>query len=102
MLSAPPLLDRGVARVRASTEWFMKRISELDRSLGVLQVSLWAVLASPLIISLDVRGQRLTPACLALVANERVVAVHQDAAGIPGEAHWPSRASTHGTTTLAL
>lgn len=61
--------------------WYGPGLTDIEQK---AQVSLWAVLASPLIISLDVRGQRLTPECLALVANERVVAVHQDAAGIPG------------------
>jgi alpha-galactosidase len=46
------------------------------------QLALWAVLASPLIVSFDVRS--MTPACKALVVNPRAIAVHQDSAGIPG------------------
>ena len=46
------------------------------------QLSLWAVLASPLIVSFDVRS--MTPACTALVTNARAIAVHQDPAGKPG------------------
>ena len=47
------------------------------------QVSLWAVLASPLIVSFDVRS--MTAECKALVTNPRVIAVHQDKAGKPGK-----------------
>ena len=47
------------------------------------QVSLWAVLASPLIVSFDVRS--MTPECSKLVNNPRVIAVHQDKAGSPGK-----------------
>ena len=47
------------------------------------QMSLWAVLASPLIVSFDVRF--MTSACSALVANTRVIGVHQDKAGRPGK-----------------
>lgn len=46
------------------------------------QLSLWAVLASPLIISFDVRN--VSADCLSLVTNARALAVHQDAAGRPG------------------
>ncbi len=47
------------------------------------QVSLWAVLASPLIVSFDVRS--MSAECKALVMNPRVIAVHQDVAGKPGK-----------------
>jgi alpha-galactosidase len=47
------------------------------------QVALWAVLASPLIVSFDVRA--MAPECKALVMNSRVIAVHQDKLGVPGK-----------------
>ena len=47
------------------------------------QVSLWAVLASPLIVSFDVRN--MPPGCKELVTNPRVIAVHQDKLGKPGK-----------------
>mgnify|MGYP006134782195 FL=1 len=48
----------------------------------VAQMSLWSVLASPLIISMDVRN--VSAQCIALVTNPRAIAVHQDALGAPG------------------
>ena len=47
------------------------------------QVALWAVLASPLIVSFDIRS--MEPDCKALVMNPRVIAVHQDVLGSPGK-----------------
>lgn len=47
------------------------------------QISLWAILASPLIVSFDVRS--MDSDCKSLVANPRVIAVHQDKAGRPGK-----------------
>lgn len=46
------------------------------------QMSLWCLLAAPLIISSDLT--RLTPAQLAILANHEVIAVDQDRAGIQG------------------
>jgi len=46
------------------------------------EFSLWAVLASPMIISVDVRD--ISPECHDLVTNERAIAVHQDPLGRPG------------------
>lgn len=46
------------------------------------QFSLWAVLASPMIISVDVRN--MSPKCYNLVTNSRAIAVHQDPLGRPG------------------
>ena len=48
------------------------------------QVSLWAIVASLMIISVDVRTMRRGDACHALVANPDMIRVHQDALGIPG------------------
>lgn len=48
----------------------------------VSQMSLWAVLASPLLVSMDVRT--MTSDCVALITNQRALDVHQDSAGIPG------------------
>lgn len=46
--------------------------------------SLWAVLASPLILSADLRtvGQR-HPECLELMLNPEIIAVNQDPAALP-------------------
>ena len=49
----------------------------------IAQVSLWAVLASPLIVSFDVRLP-MSDACRRAVTNSRAIAVHQDALGVPG------------------
>jgi hypothetical protein len=46
--------------------------------------SVWAVLASPLIISADLRTiQQEQPDCLELMLNPEIVAVNQDPAGLP-------------------
>ena len=46
--------------------------------------SVWAVLASPLIISADLRTiKEQHPDCLALMLNPEIVAVNQDPAGLP-------------------
>ena len=48
-------------------------------------MSLWTVLASPLLVSFNVTDPHVAdPACLELVTNPRAIAVHQDAAGRPG------------------
>ena len=47
------------------------------------QFALWSVLASPLLVSVDVRGG-MTRECTALLTNARAIAVHQDKAGVPG------------------
>jgi alpha-galactosidase len=46
------------------------------------QVSLWSLLAAPLIVSADLT--KLTPEPLALLTNRDVIAVDQDSAGIQG------------------
>lgn len=46
------------------------------------QMSLWSLLAAPLIISSDLT--KLTPAQLAILTNREVIAVDQDKAGIQG------------------
>ena len=43
-------------------------------------MSLWAVLASPLLVSMDVRT--MTSDCVALITNQRALDVHQDSAGV--------------------
>ena len=46
--------------------------------------SVWAILASPLIISADLRTiKEQHPDCLALMLNPEIVAVNQDPAGLP-------------------
>ena len=46
--------------------------------------SVWAILASPLIISADLRTiKEQHPECLALMLNREIVAVNQDPAGLP-------------------
>ena len=46
--------------------------------------TVWAVLASPLVLGTDVRSLAADhPECLALLLNEDIVAVNQDAAGLP-------------------
>jgi hypothetical protein len=48
------------------------------------EYSVWAVLASPLILSADIRNlQRDHPDCLAVMTNPEIVAVNQDPAGFP-------------------
>jgi len=45
------------------------------------QFAVWAVMASPIIISADLRSlQRAHPDCLAMLKNKEVLAVHQDLA----------------------
>lgn len=58
------------------------------------QFSLWAALASPLILGNDVRT--LTPACASIILNQEVIGINQDALGVRGalvlqwpEAVWP-------------
>lgn len=46
------------------------------------QMSLWSILAAPLIISSDLT--KLTPAQLAILTNPEVIAVDQDPAGVEG------------------
>ncbi|MDX1935113.1 MAG: ankyrin repeat domain-containing protein [Capsulimonadales bacterium] len=52
------------------------------------QISLWTVVAAPLILSCDLRQldpNRFFPITTALLTNDEVLAVHQDALGKPGE-----------------
>ena len=46
------------------------------------QMSLWCLLAAPLIASVDLR--KITPEMLAILTNRELIAVDQDAAGIQG------------------
>merc|ERR1712228_703464 len=47
--------------------------------------SIWAVLASPMIISADLRTLAAEhPACLAMLKNKELIAVSQDSLGEPG------------------
>ena len=50
----------------------------------VAQISLWAIMASPLIISPDIRKVQVDDLCHRLIANPRMIQVHQDPSGIPG------------------
>ena len=56
----------------------------LSRTEQWSQLALWSVLASPLLVSFDVRS--MSAECKALVTNKRAIAVHQDGAGVPGRA----------------
>lgn len=60
--------------------WYGPGFTQVEQA---SQVSLWAVLASPMIVSFDVRS--ISAECRALVLNPRVIAVHQDSAGLPGK-----------------
>ena len=51
-----------------------------------VQFALWALLKSPLVLSGDL-GQ-FTEEELKLVKNEEVIAVNQDADGVPGDQVW--------------
>ena len=69
------------------------------------QVALWAVLASPLIVSFDVRT--MDPSCKALVLNPRVIAVHQDKLGSPGKplknlGHLNTSSTSTSTSSTAI
>jgi len=44
--------------------------------------SIWAILASPIILSSDLR--QMTEECMGIIGNQEVIAVHQDALGIQG------------------
>jgi alpha-galactosidase len=57
------------------------------------QVSLWAVMSAPLILSMDLR--RLSPDAATLVANPEVIAVDQDARGAQGTV-----VATHGSVQV--
>lgn len=47
--------------------------------------SLWAILASPIIISADIRSlAREHPDCLAMLTNKELIAISQDELGLPG------------------
>jgi alpha-galactosidase len=50
------------------------------------QVSMWAILAAPLMVSRDLR--RLSPASLAALRDEEAIAVDQDPLGAQGELVW--------------
>lgn len=60
--------------------WYGPGFTQVEQA---SQVSMWAVLASPLIVSFDVRN--MSAECKDLVLNPRVIAVHQDPAGYPGK-----------------
>ena len=46
--------------------------------------SVWAILASPLVLGTDLRSLASDhPDCLALLLNKDIVAVNQDAGGLP-------------------
>ena len=49
------------------------------------QISLWAIMASPLIISVDTRNMEVGDFCHNLISNPKLIHVHQDKLGIPGK-----------------
>lgn len=48
------------------------------------EVSLWAILASPMIISVDTLSMQHGDACHSLITNPHMIQVHQDSLGAPG------------------
>jgi hypothetical protein len=54
--------------------WYGPGLSPVEQ---IAQFSLWCVLASPLLVSVDVRS--MSPECAAIVTNARAIAVHQSA-----------------------
>ncbi|CAJ1945953.1 unnamed protein product [Cylindrotheca closterium] len=56
----------------------------LTPSEQVAQISLWAIMASPLIIPPDIRKIQIGEFCHFLIANPKMISVHQDLLGIPG------------------
>ncbi|KRF21505.1 discoidin domain-containing protein [Paenibacillus sp. Soil787] len=73
------------------------------------QFSLWAMMASPLIIGGDVRA--FTPAQMDIVKNTEVIAIDQDPLGVqaikvdestPGLQVWSKKLNTAGTRAVAL
>src|SRR5208337_2826941 len=50
------------------------------------QMSLWCILAAELCASIDLK--KITPEALAILTNREVIAVNQDAAGVPGHRVW--------------
>lgn len=64
------------------------RFTRIDGPLNVgryrAHYSVWAVLASPLILSADLRTiKQHHPECLALMLNPEIIAINQDRAGLP-------------------
>jgi alpha-galactosidase len=49
----------------------------------VSMASIWAVLASPMLLAMDMRSE-LTSECIKLVTNKQVLAVHQDSLAVAG------------------
>ena len=76
----PDMIEVGVT----STLWNWKHLpaTNLTRRESAAHFSLWAVLAAPLILGLDL--EHAEPWALAIVGNAAVVAVNQDALGAPG------------------
>ena len=52
------------------------------------QMSIWAILAAPLIAGNDLRDGKMSKATLAILANPEITAVDQDVAGIQGHRVW--------------
>ena len=70
-------LDQLAVCVGAS--WYGPGLTTAEQ---MAQISLWAVLASPLILSFDVRT--MSDNCRSIITNAHAIAVHQDPAGMPG------------------
>jgi alpha-galactosidase len=62
-------------------------------------MSLWAILAAPLLAGNDLRS--MTPATLAILTNRDVIAVNQDKAGKQGSRVWKSGDQEIWTRSLA-
>lgn len=56
-----------------------------------VQMAIWSIMASPLIMSTDLKD--IKPHFKAILQNEDVIAINQDALGIPGNQIDPSVSS---------
>jgi alpha-galactosidase len=59
------------------------------------QISLWAIMASPMIVSVDTRDMAEGDFCHSLISNSRLIQVHQDPLGLPGHRLKNNYGSTH-------
>eukprot|EP00040_Diaphanoeca_grandis_P013182 m.66695 g.66695 ORF g.66695 m.66695 type:complete len:483 (+) comp23715_c0_seq2:191-1639(+) len=75
--------------------WYGPGLTDTEQ---VSQFSLWAVLASPLLVSMDVRT--VSSKCLSFITNPRAIAVHQDSAGVPGRRLKNIAAVVNGSSVL--
>ena len=61
--------------------WYGPGLTKVEQ---VAQISLWAVMAAPLILSVDTRILNKGNFCHTLITNPLLIQVHQDELGIPG------------------